>query len=460
MQLIREKSFYKQVVTLAAPIMLQNVITYSVTLADNVMVGSLGTNALSGVYMANQVMNLLQMLVTGLSAAMVVLATQYWGKKDTASIKSIIGIALKMVLSLSALLFGAALLWPEALLGIFTDSAQVIASGREYLTIVCYSYVLFGVTSVLISSMRCVENVKIGMYVSLAALLVNVVLNYVLIFGHFGAPKLGLRGAAIATVISRIAEFTIIVFYVAKKDRKLRIRVKELWHSSPELLKDFFRYGVPVIAGSLLWGLNGSFQSAIIGRLSAAAISAVSISNTVYQLISVGIFGIREASAIMVGKAVGTNNFDLVKRYAYTFQLVFLGVGLITGALIYGIKDIILLLYNNLDAETIRTSRQLMTVLAVTTVGTCYQMATLTGVVRAGGATHFVLKNDTIFVLFIIVPASLLATYVFHAPAWIVYFCLKCDQLLKCAVAFVKVNRFNWVKNLTREFNVKEAMKA
>ena len=451
MQLIREKQFYKHITVLAAPIVLQNIITYSVTLADNVMVGSLGTSSLSGVYMANQVMNLLQMLVTGLSAAMVVLATQYWGKKDTASIKSIVGIALKMVVSLSMLLWIAVLLWPEALLRIFTDSEPVIACGKEYLSIVCYSYLFFGLTNVLISSMRCVENVKIGMYVSMAALLTNVSLNYVLIFGHFGAPRLGLSGAAIATLISRIVEFSIILFYVAKKDQKLHIHVKELWHSSPGLLRDFFKYGVPVIAGSLLWGLNGSYQSAIIGRLSAAAISAVSISNTVYQLTSVAIFGIREASSIIVGKAVGTNNFDLVKRYAVTFQVMFLGVGLITGLLIFSLRDIILLLYSNLDAETIIVSRQLMTVLAITTVGTAYQMGTLTGVVRAGGATNFVLKNDTCFVVFVIIPASLLASYVFHAPAWVVYLCLKCDQLLKCIVAFIKVNRFNWVRNLTRE---------
>lgn len=448
--LIKDKYFYRQIALLAAPIAAQNIITYSVGLADNVMVGSLGEVALSGVYLANQITSFLQMMVMGFSAAMLVLATQYWGKNDGQKVKSIIGIALKFCLAVSLLLWAVVFFFPVQVLSLFGDDPAVLNAGAEYIRILCFAYPFFCLTNILISSMRCVKSVRIGMLVSTASLITDLFLNWVMIFGHLGFPALGIKGAALSTLITRVLESGIMVFYVFVCDKKLKIRLSQLIAADRQILSDFFRYGFPVIAGDLMWGVNLVVQGAIVGHLGAVAISAVSIVNTVYSIVSVGIIGLREASSLMIGTAVGADDIPLVKQYARTLQFIFVAAGLVTSLIVFFTRDVVLLLYPDLDAETVRVAKELITVMAVTVLGTAYQMSSLTGIVRAGGATRFVLINDLLFVWLVVLPSSALAAFVFRAAPWIVYACLKCDQILKCIVAVIKVNRFKWIKNLTR----------
>ncbi|HZJ56798.1 MAG TPA: MATE family efflux transporter, partial [Clostridia bacterium] len=216
------------------------------------------------------------------------------------------------------------------------------------------------------------------------------------------------------------------------------------------LLKDFFKYGFPVILGDIFWGLNLTVQGIIIGRLGSTAQASVSIANIVFSLISVGCYGTSGATSVIIGQTVGAGEYEKVKEYAKKLQLLFLIIGFISGAILYLIKDYILLLYN-ISEDTIALSRQLIVVLSVTIIGTSYQMSSLTGIVRAGGAIYFVLINDLIFVWLVVIPSALIAHYVFNAPPAVVFACLKCDQILKCGVAVVKVNRFKWIQNLTRD---------
>lgn len=452
-KIIRDRAFYGKLAALSLPIAAQNLITFSVGLADNLMVSTLGETSLSGVYMANQIMTLLQMLVLGLSAAMSILAAQYWGKGDTKSLRSIVSIGFLFSIFVGIFFCAASFLFPEQVLSLFTNEPAVIEKASEYLQIVCFTYPLFCLTNILIVSMRCVENTRIGMYISFVALAVNVSLNYVLIFGKLSFPALGVRGAAIATLVSRIAELIIITLIVFVFDKRLKLRPTDLFKPNKLLVKDFFKYGLPVILGDMLWGVNLACQSAIVGRLGESAISAVSIASTVFSMLTVLAYGLRDGASVMTGKAVGTNNVTLVKQYTKSFQLVFVLVGLFCGALIFFSKDLILLFYsrNGMDQTTIEIARQFLIVLSVTSIGTAYQMAALTGIVRAGGDTKFVLINDIIFVWCVVLPSAFLAAFVFNAPPVIVFACLKCDQILKCFVAIVKVNKFNWIKNLTRE---------
>ncbi len=448
--LVREKGFYKRIAALSLPIAAQSIITYSVSLLDNIMVGKLGETAVSGVYIANQITSFLQMFVTGISAALLVLAAQYWGKNDKGSVKSVISIAFKLCFAAASLLFFAMFFFTDDILSLFTDEADVISAGAEYVKIISFTYLPFCIANVLVASMRCVETVGIGTKTALAALIVNLFLNWVLIFGKLGMPVLGIRGAAIATLISRLTELSIMLVYVLKIDKKLKIRLRELCRFGSPHMRNFFKYGAPVIAGDMVWGLNLMTQGAIVGHLGTPAIAAVSIANTMFALISVGSYGIRDGAAIIIGKTVGTGDFDRVRQYAKTLQLLFLCVGAVTGLIVLLSSRVVPFFYNNMDTETLHITRQMLYVLSVTVVGTSYQMATLTGIVRAGGATHFVLINDMIFVWLVAVPSALVAAFVLGAPAWAVFACLKCDQILKCPVAFIKCNRFRWIKNLTK----------
>ncbi|MFA6948980.1 MAG: MATE family efflux transporter [Eubacteriales bacterium] len=446
-----DRAFYKSFALLTLPIIAQNIITHAVTLADNIMVSGLGEVALDGVYVTNLVTMFVTQLIAGISPAMIILATQYWGKKDVKSMKNVISIGMRISLIGAAVIGAALLIFPQAILGLFTDDAAVVSAAVGYARIIACTYVFYAVSNILIAAMRCAEVVRIGMVVSAAALAVNVSLNWVFIYGHFGVPAMGAPGAAISTLISRIIEASIMVFYVFFRDKKLRIRISELLcRVERVLLRDFVRYGFPVILGSATWGINLLVQGAIIGHLDVNSISAYSIAGTVFSILTVAAYGSATASSIVIAKTVGGGDIEKVKTYARTLQLIFLCVGIFTGALIFFTRPLVLMIYGSMEAKTLEYANQFLIVLAAMSVGTSYQMATLTGIVRAGGATSFVLINDLIFVWCIVIPSAALAAFVFNAPSWVVVLCLKCDQILKCAVAVVEVNRFTWIKKLTR----------
>lgn len=448
--LVKDKKFYQRLFMLALPMAGQSILTFAVGLADNIMVGRIGDLALSGVYMANQWMTMLQQFIHGFMTAAMVIATQYWGKKDTDSIKTILAITAKFAAVTGILFFVAAFFFPIPLMGLYTNDPAVAAEAGRYIRIVAWSYLFYVATELLMTSQKSVETVGIALYTSISTLIINVVLNYLLIFGRLGFPAMGVRGAAVATLSARVVETGIMLYYVKFRDHKLKLHLADFARHSKLLLKDYIRYGIPIFAGAAVWGINMTGQGAIIGRLGQNAISAISISNNMFQIVSVGVYGVASATAIIIGKTVGSGDYDLVKKYAKTLQLVFVAMGLGTAVLMYASHWLIPLMYPTASAETRAIVDQLILVLTVMVIGTAYQMSSLTGIVRAGGLTHFVFVNDTIFVCFVVLPLGFLSAFVLHAPVWVVFACLKCDQILKCFVALVKVNRFRWIKNITR----------
>lgn len=450
MILTKDKRFYKSLLLLSIPIALQNLITFAVGFADNVMISSLGDAAVSGVYMANQVQTLLQLFSGGIESAMLVLGAQYWGRRDSESIRRIsaIGIRFGVIFGLAVSL--VCITMPRWVISIFTDEGAIIESGAEYLRIVCLSFAFFCLTQSLIAAMRSCETARIGLYVSAASLFLNVALNYVLIFGKLGLQPMGVRGAAFATLISRICETAIILIYVFFKDKKLKFRLKYLLRFDRTLTRDFLRYGLPIIAGQLVWAANMLSSSAIMGRLDAdGVVAGLSVAQTVHNLSYVAMNGMAGAVGIITGKTVGAGDEDRMREYARTVQALFLVLGFITGGGLQLLKRPFISLYGDLSPAAIRQANALINVISVSMIGTCYQCACLFGLVKSGGDTGFVFKNDLIFVFLIVLPSALIAAAL-SAPPWAVFACLKSDQILKCFVAAVKINRYNWMKNLTK----------
>ena len=445
----KDRSFYRSLVTLAVPISLQNLVTFAVSFADNVMIGSLGDDAISGVYIGGQLQSVLQMFVGGIEGAILILAAQYWGKKDTQSIRKVVSIGIKFALAVGLLSSLVAVLFPQWVIRAFTTEPGVIQEGAAYVQIVGFTYLFFSVSQVMIAAMRSVETARIGLYISCMALVINVCLNYVFIFGHFGFPAMGVRGAALATLVSRILEMCVGVGYVFFVDKKLRFGLKDLLHTDLQLLRDFIRYGLPVIGGQVVWAINSLANTKILGYYSAGVIAAASITGMLHKLVYVWMNGMSSAVGIITGKTVGAGQYEKMKEYSKTVQMIFLFVGLISGAAVFLARDGFISLYNA-SPEAQAYSRQFINVISVTIIGTCYQAACLFGLVKSGGDISFVFKNDTIFVFLVVIPSSLLAMWL-GAPPWVVFACLKCDQILKCFVAIVKINRYNWMKNLTRD---------
>ena len=406
----RDKSFYKSLIFLAIPIVLQNMITYLHSFADSVMVGRLGEYAIGGVYMANQPQVSLQLVVTGFTSAMVIISTQYWGKKDTQSMKYVITTALRFCAILGFIWTSIITIMPERVLSLFTNDRAVIQEAVAYIRIVCWSYVCFCITQTLIASMRSVEQAKVGMYISLVALFVSVFINYTLIFGNFGFPAMGVRGAATATLIARIIEMLLIIAYVRFVDNKLNFRLKDVFKINKTLQMDYIKYGTPVVLGQVVWAINILSQGAIVGRLSAEAISSASITGMLSNMLFMAVLGLSVALGIVTGKTVGQGEYEKMKQYAITAQAIFLLIGLFSGIFIFFFRHIFIQLYN-INENTIFIANQFMTVLSISFIGRCYQGACLGGLVKAGGDVSFVFINDTIFVFGVVIPSAVLALY-------------------------------------------------
>lgn len=450
MILCKDKKFYKTAARLTAFIALQNVIVCFVGLVDNVMIGAYSQDALSGVALANQVQFLLQMMMNGVGEGMAVIAAQYWGTRRMDPIRRVMVIALEIAALLGLAFLGVAQLAPEGVLRLLTSDAGAIAEGAKYMRVVSFSYVFFGATMVLLSAQRSIENVRIGMISSLTGLVVNIVLNWLLIFGRFGLPRMGVTGAALATLIARIAEFAVVAVYTWRIDKKLALKIREFLHIDGRMFRDFIRVDVPVVLSGANWGIAQGIQTSILGHMGSSAIAANSIANSLFQVVSVVMYGLSSASSVMIGKAVGSDDLDSLKGYVNSLQLMFIGIGLATSLVLFSLRNVVLSFYA-VTPEALSMARTFMNVLCVTVVGSAYQVACLTGIVRGGGNTKFVFYNDLIFQWLIVLPLSALCAFVWNLSPVVVFFCLKSDQLTKCLVAVWQVNSYRWVRKVTRE---------
>ena len=429
---------------------MQNVIGCLVGLADNVMIGSYSQNALSGVALANQVQFLLQMLASGLGDGMVVIASQYWGTRRLEPIRRVLAIAISFTFLMVIGFFAIARFFPEGVLGLLTGDAGAIAEGARYMRIIAYSYPFFGATMIYLAAQRSIENVSVGIIASLSGLIVNIFGNWVLIFGHLGLPRMGAQGAALATLLARMVECGVVLFYTYRVDRKLSVTFKYFAKLDSTLLKDYRRYGTPVVMACASWGIAMMIQTAVLGHLGSNAIAANSIANSLFQVITVVTYGISTASGVIIGKAVGSDNTHRLREYVQTLQWIYLLIGAVSSALLFLGKGAILSLYA-VSPEAMDMANRFMVVLSVTILGTAYQNPTLTGIVRGGGDTKFVFYNDLIFMWGIVLPMSILAAFVFRWDPVVVFICLKADQVLKCFVAIWEVNSYRWVRKVTRD---------
>ena len=435
---------------MALTISLGNIIVYAVNLADNIMIGGYSELSLSAVAVVNQIQFLLQMVALGASNGLCVLTSQYWGTRQTQPIRRVFAVALLIALILTLFIFSAVLVAPTQVLTLLTDQAAVVEEARLYLKIVCFSYIPFVLTQLMVSLMRSVEQTRIGFAVSLVALLTNIILNYGLIYGKLGMPEMGIRGAATATLISRIAELVVISIYVFIIDKRVRLKISDLFKVRKSYLKDYFHVGFPLVLSAGSWGIAMAVQGAILGHLgSETVLSANSIASTIFQVMSVVAYAGGNASGVIIGKTIGENRIDDVKRYTKTLQALFIIIGVASSALLFIFKDLFISFFR-VEPETQALARTFINILCVTLIGTAYEATVLGGIVSAGGETDFVFKNDLIFMWGIVLPASLLSAFVFKFPPPVTFACLKSDQVLKCAVAAVKVNRYKWIKNVTR----------
>ncbi|MDY2968603.1 MAG: MATE family efflux transporter [Butyricicoccus pullicaecorum] len=451
-RMLHDKTFYRTFAILTLSLALQNLLTYSVNLADNIMLGRFSQDALSGASLCNQLQFFLQMLVQGVGEGVVVLGARYWGKKDLKPIPDIIGAGLRFGVSIAAVLFVLALLFPTQIIRLMTNDPVIMEQAVQYLQIICFTYVIFALTNMLTASLRSIGIVKIGYIISASTLCINICLNYVLIYGHFGAPALGVRGAAIATLVSRTVELLIVIWFLKFREHTLRLNWRKLLFIDTSYIRDYIHVSLPMLVTQTMWGASSIIQTAILGNMENAAmvVPANSISVLVFQILSVVGYGAASAAAIMTGRTLGEGHKERIDQTAFTFQIMFCIIGVFTGLIILLSRGPVLQIYNTLSPEAAELTRQFITVLAITSVGTCYQMAADCGILRAGGDTRFAMWNNIVFVWLICLPCAALSAFVFHFSPVVVFFCLKMEQLGKCPVIFLRVRSKKWIKQITR----------
>lgn len=443
-------TFYKSFFSLYIALVLQNVITLSVNLTDNVMLGAYSETALSGAAAVNQIQFVFQQLLNGLGDGVVIFCSQYWGKKQTETMKRISAVAMHAAITVSVLLFILVSLFPSEAVGIFTTDKSIIQEGAKYLQVIRFTYLLFAVTQILLATLRSAEIVKIAFRLSILTFFVNCGLNYLFIFGHFGMPELGIEGAAVGTLAARILEITILIIFIWKRENRLQIRFKDYWKLDKGLCRDYFRVAAPMVVTQGLWGVNTALQTVILGHMTAAAIAANSAASTLFLLVKSISVGASSSASVIIGKTVGGGDLALVKTYAKRLQKLFLGIGILSAGLLFFLRVPFLSLYD-LQPETMEMTNTFLLIFCVVVMGMSYQMPTNNGIIRGGGNAMFVVKMDLISIWLIVIPVSFFMAFVVEASSVVVFCCLNADQIFKCIPAFLKANYGSWIRRLTKE---------
>lgn len=445
-----KRNFYKTVIALVIPMALQNLINVGVQAADVIMLGKLDEAAISAASLAGQVYFIMTLLFFGLTSGAAVLTAQYWGKHDTKTIEKVLGLAIRWAVAIATVFTAAALLIPHKLMLIFSSEADVIELGAQYMRIVALAYIPAAATMVYLNVMRSVERVIISTVVYTVSLFVNVILNAVFIFGLCGVPALGVRGAAIATAIARYVEFFMVVFYAARMNKTVKVRGMFLLRTEKILVSDFVKYAVPVAANELLWGSGISMITAIIGHMGKSAVAANSVAQVVRQLAMVVIFGIANATAIMLGKTIGEGKKEFAKVYASRFLKITFALGL-CGAVVVLAASPIIRSFMSLGQEANDYLGKMMYIMAYFVFFSGFNTLFIVGVFRAGGDTKIGLILDSGALWGIVIPLGAVAAFVFKLPVIAVYMILTSDEIIKLPFSFWRYKSCKWLCDVTRD---------
>lgn len=446
---VGQKKFYKALFALVIPITIQNFISNAVNSADVLMLGYVGQSELAAVSLANQFQFLLWGFFYGITSGVTMLSSQYWGKKDTDSIQAVMGIAIKIAVVVTIIISAGAILFPNQLMSIYTDDELLISIGASYLRIIGISYLLMSFSQVYISALRSMERVKLSTAISSTALVLNVALNAVFIFGFLGFPKLGVVGVALATLISRIVETFLCVIDVTKaKVFKLDIRLM-LAHHKP-LFKDYVKYAAPALGNDLSWTIAFSTYAIIMGHMNEDIVAASAVATTVRELCAIVCFAMAGGASVLIGIKIGEGKMEEAKEYSTRSCHATLVIGIITALIILVIRPLVFMGFT-LTEQAHSYLNIMLIISSYYVIGQAMNTLLIAGIFRAGGDSRFGFICDTITMWGVAVPLGFISAFVLKLPPMAVYFILCLDEFWKIPVVYRHYKSFKWLKNITRE---------
>ena len=441
--------FYQKLKLLVLPIAIQNFMLALVSATDAIMLGWIDQTSLSAVSLAGQVQFVLSLFISGIAAGAGIMAAQYWGKRDAASIEKVIPIALRTNLLFSGLFTILAGFCPEMLMRIFTNDAALVASGSQYLRAVALSYVLCGISQVYLILLKNTGHAAVSSRISSTAVVLNIILNAILIYGLCGAPALGIRGAAYATVAARVVEL-IWAYLETKKPERVRILWNRLFSSAGKILsEDFWRYTLPVLAASLVWGIAYVLYSVIMGHMGSDATAANSIASIVRTIIASLCWGIAAGVSIIIGQTLGQNKLEEAKKMGGKFVRLSIWIGAASGLVILLLIPLVLRVIT-LTPQAMYYLKFMLCMAAYYIIGNSLNSTIISGIFPAGGDTKFGMICDVVTLWCFVVPLGMLAAFVWHAPVLLVAFILTLDEFVKIPAVYIHYVKYKWVKNITR----------
>lgn len=442
-----DTAFLDKTIKITIPIALQGFLNTTLNFLDTLMIGSLGESSIAAVGLANKFFFVFSLLIFGIVSGSGVLTAQYWGKRDVKNIRKVLGLSLLLVLGGSLFFFLPAIFTPGFIMRIFTNSENTIKIGAIYLSIVALSYPFTAVTNAYISLLRGVNEVKVPVIISTIAILVNVVFNYILIFGKFGFPVLGVAGAAIATVLARFVECTSLIFMVYRAKGPAAARLRELIGFESSFVKKFFKTTLPVIANEFMWGLGVTMYSLVYGRMGDAAVAAITITQTVEQIVMVAFMSLSNGTAVILGNEMGAGHLKDAENHAKNLIIIETTLAFIIGFLALFIRQPIINLFNvtNTVSEYINIC---LLVFIIYIPFKMFNYLNVVGILRSGGDTKASLFLDCTGVWLIGIPMAYLGGMILNLPIYFVYAMVLSEEVYKFVLGIIRYRQKKWLRNI------------
>jgi putative MATE family efflux protein len=445
--LFSDREFWSRFISIAIPVTLQNFLSSSLNLTDNIMVGQLGDASVAAVGLANQVYFILSIILFGIGGGTSIFISQFWGSRNFENIRKITVLGLLTSLAFSAAFFIPAFLAPGQVLSIFSSDAKVIELGGTYLKTVCPSFIIMAVSICFSSSLRSTGNVKLPLFANIVGIAVNTALNYIFIFGKLGFAPMGVAGSAKATLIARVLECAVFLFFIYARESIVAVRPKDLFHMPANLVRRFLGTSGAVITKDVVWAVGTALYMVMYAHINTEAVAAINIVGTIRQIAFVFFAGISNACLIMVGNKIGAGEEEDAYRYAGRFLRITLALGVAVGGLLIAARPLVLAPYNVSDLVKDNVTGILFVTGAMMAVS-CFNSVMIVGAMRSGGDIKYSIVIDLIAVWVVGMLPALAGAYLFRLGVVGVYLLINLQEIYKFIFCVRRYFSKKWINNV------------
>ena len=442
------KQFYKSLFAVALPIMAQNLLTSSVSFLDTLMIGQLGAKEIAAVGVANQIFFLVNLFIFGITSSASIFLARYYGAKEYKKMQKVIALGLCIAVSTSFLWTMLSLFLPDKIMLLFTNDPDIIAFGVEYQLIVAVSYMFVAITFIYSAGFRSINNARMPLYTSIISILLNALGNYILIFGIGPFPTLGVKGAAIATLIARFIEMVLLIYLTKRNKAIFAIKDKSSFYFEKDFIVSYIKISLPVIINEMIWALGVSLYKVAYSDLGTDTLASINISESISNFFFVASSGFGNAATIVLGQIIGRGEDKEAIFYGKKSLILALLTGAVMGVLLFLLSPFFTSLFN-VNENIIRITILTMYVNAFCQPIKSFNMMLLVGVLRAGGDTLFVLITEIFAVWGVGVSAAFIGASWLGLPIYIVYALVALEEVVKSVIAFVRFRKNNWIKRLS-----------